>query len=1081
MTAHWAVLAAAALTILVAATVAAALTVFAGQALPRAVRHDLGLAAGTSLSVTALVHDPGQAATGGAALRSRIAAAMPGVPFSFDQALWSDPLELVPGALPASPASTGRGDITLLQAASFTAISSQAELTTGRWPASQKQASGANQPIPAALPATAAALLHVAPGDVLRLRDRITNALVSFDITGLFQRRQLAGTGSSYWQLSYLPASGRSASSGSATYGPLVVSQAALGSALTMFSGAWVAQPDMTAFGDGALTPVSASVTALAGSLPKSSFLNGAQLVTSLPAVLTQTASNLTVARSMLVISALELLLLLIAALLAVARLLAAQREGESVLLAARGATRSQLTGLTATEVIPLAALVSVGGALAGVELASALVAAGPLGRAGLRLSDLAGIWPDAFAAAVAVTVIAAAALLTPALAVSTGVARIRRGRQALVAEAARASADVALVVLAVLAGWQLRHYSAASDGGAGIDPVLALAPALALAAGSVVTLRLLPLGARLADRLAVRGSRLTAALASWQFTRMPIRRNGTALLLTMAVATGTLTLAQHASWLRSGADQAAFSTGADVQVDLSAPLEPGAAGAVTAAGGVRHALAVSAQDQASPGEVIALDATQASQVVRLRADESSLSPPSLFHLITPAGQLPGTVPPRTQPGARPGTIGFTATLGSVPTVAAAHTAPLQPATVTLTVLDRTGAAYQLMTGSLAADGRPHLLVASLGGARASYPLTVAAITVTFLLPPSAGPPVDLTVTGLPLAGWTQQASLLGPADLPGGVVAEPSDGPTHSTSQSATFTFVSGNLPSGLPGVPRSALSAQVPGQLLLLPGASAVAAIPAIATKAFLTANSESIGSVVPAFVAGSQVPLQIVAEVSSFPTVTAPGGALITDLGSLQEYLARRSLPPLPVSQWWLATAGGGVPPGLAAAVPAGTVITSAAQLAAAAGRDTLSAAPQQVLLALAAAAALLAVTGFWVSIAADLRRRRGETALLAALGVTRRGSAAQLCLEKLLLSLPSAALGVLIGALVARLLVPAVTLTPAAQQPTPPAVTVDDLPQAIAFALAVAVLPAVTAALAAIRRPDPAAELRAAEQA
>jgi ABC-type antimicrobial peptide transport system permease subunit len=101
------------------------------------------------------------------------------------------------------------------------------------------------------------------------------------------------------------------------------------------------------------------------------------------------------------------------------------------------------------------------------------------------------------------------------------------------------------------------------------------------------------------------------------------------------------------------------------------------------------------------------------------------------------------------------------------------------------------------------------------------------------------------------------------------------------------------------------------------------------------------------------------------------------------------------------------------------------------------------------------------------------------LLAALGVTRRGAALQLCLEKLLLSLPAAAFGVLLGTLVAWLLVPAVTLNPAAGLPTPPAITVDDLPQAIALALAVAVLPAVIAALAATRRPDPAAELRAAE--
>ena len=122
-------------------------------------------------------------------------------------------------------------------------------------------------------------------------------------------------------------------------------------------------------------------------------------------------------------------------------------------------------------------------------------------------------------------------------------------------------------------------------------------------------------------------------------------------------------------------------------------------------------------------------------------------------------------------------------------------------------------------------------------------------------------------------------------------------------------------------------------------------------------------------------------------------------------------------------------------------------------------------------MAAAAALLAITGFWVSIAADVRRRRGETALLAALGVTRREAAVQLCLEKLLLSLPSAVLGVLLGTLVAWLLVPAVTLTPAAQLPTPPVITEHVLPQAIAFALAVAVLPAVAAALAGARRPTP----------
>jgi ABC-type antimicrobial peptide transport system permease subunit len=143
--------------------------------------------------------------------------------------------------------------------------------------------------------------------------------------------------------------------------------------------------------------------------------------------------------------------------------------------------------------------------------------------------------------------------------------------------------------------------------------------------------------------------------------------------------------------------------------------------------------------------------------------------------------------------------------------------------------------------------------------------------------------------------------------------------------------------------------------------------------------------------------------------------------------------------------------------------------------------LSAAPQQALLAVTGAAALLAVTGFWVSIAANVRQRRAENALLAALGVAQRSAAAQLFLEKLLLSVPSAVLGLLLGSVVARLLVPAVTLTTTAQQPVPPPVTVFDLAQTVPLAAFIAIVPALAAALVVIRRPDPAAELRAAEAA
>src|SRR5581483_11044309 len=113
--------------------------------------------------------------------------------------------------------------------------------------------------------------------------------------------------------------------------------------------------------------------------------------------------------------------------------------------------------------------------------------------------------------------------LLGPVLrTVMPGAARVRRGRQAAIAGLARSGADLALVVLAGLAIWQLRHsliVAPSANGSSGINPVMALAPALAVAAGTVILIRLLPLAARGGDRLASRGSRLPLSLASWQIS----------------------------------------------------------------------------------------------------------------------------------------------------------------------------------------------------------------------------------------------------------------------------------------------------------------------------------------------------------------------------------------------------------------------------------------------------------------------------------------------------------------------------------------------------------------------------------
>jgi hypothetical protein len=1080
MTAHWVVLAAAALTTLVAAAVAAALAAFAGQALPQAVRHDLVVAPGTSLAAAGSFAsgNPAQTST---AFRAAIADELGGVPFSFWQGIWSDPLGFQVGSLPAKPATIGAGDTPLLQAAALDGVADHAVLVAGGWP--WQAAAAAGGAIPAALPATTAASLRLRPGDVLRVQDRDTNAHVSFVLTGLYAERHAPATAASYWQLNSIPASGSSTASGFTTYGPLVVSAAEFPGRLAISTGTWVAQPDMADFNADDLSAISADVGAIENALQGSNLLSGLTVTTNLPTVLADTGDNVAVARSLLGISALQLLVLAVAALLAVARLLSGQREGETALLTARGATRWQLTGLTAAEVIPLSLITALAGGVAGVWLSRVLGATlyrpatvgGGVPNGGISLSA-PGTWVDALAAAAVVALLSIGTLLFPVVRPGPGAAQIRRGRQAVISGATRAGADLALIAVAVLACWQLRRYSAVSSSANGpsvIDPVLVLAPALALAGGTVLTLRLLPAAARGVDRLSAGGRGLTSALAGWQFSRQPLRQGGAALLLVMAVATGTLALAQHQSWTRSAADQAAYVSGADVQVNLGDLMPAGATTTITQAKGVRAAMAVSVDQEATPARVVALDAAQAPHVALVRADQSNLSPSALFGAITPAS-APGGVPL----AGRPAAIQFGVRLSR---------SSLGPVTAQFTVTDATGAAFQLAASApFAADGRPHVLTASLGGAHAAYPLRLRQVVLYYTLPSEKRQenPVTLTVAGATPTTWAAAASSPDlSSQLSGGGVVGPSAQPRTIGWQSAAggaallFSPGYGQLSSS-PGVPGSVVE-PASGQVTLTAAGAVPTAVPAIATQAFDNQNHVSVGSTVQTTINGITVPADIVAVVDAFPTMTGTG--LVMDLPTLETFLINHGTAPVPVTQWWLATDHGQVPPSVTRALPPGATITNSAALAAATAADPLSAVPQQALIAMAVAAAVLAISGFWVSIAANVRQRRAENALLAALGVNQRSAAAQLFLEKLLLSIPAAALGLLLGTVVALLLVPAVTLSPTAQTPVPPAITLFDLPQTIPLAIAVAVLPALAAALVVFRRPDPAAELRAAEAA
>jgi hypothetical protein len=1043
--------------VLAASGVTAALVSFSVRTLPAAAQRQLLRAGPPSVTFDGQL-TPAQASAAGHAISASVRAAFGTVPVTVNSARWSDPLSL--------PGAASRG--LQLQAAALGGITASASLAGGAWPGPPQR----GQPIPVAVPAPTARVLRLTPGRLLIVHDGYSGVTVRLRVSGTYRQRRQAAP---YWAATIrLRDVSGSPQDAVLSPDPLIVSPAAFGPGhLPVILASWVALPHLAEVSPDRYAGLAAGLQAMQARLQDPGQFTGLAVTTSLPQVLADTGRSLAVARSLLLVGALQLLLLAAAAIALCARLLAGQREAESALLAARGMARRQLARRAIAEAVVLAAGPAVAGAIAGSALAGLAAGARPAGRA---LVPASAWW----AAAMIITGCVSAMVwpvLSPA---DPAAADVRRGRPLSLAGTARAGADVALIALAAIALWQLRLYSAASrsaTGSLGVYPVLAIAPALALAGATLIPLRVLPAVARVLDALTGHTRRLGAALASWQISRSPVRQAGPALLVVLAVATGTIALAQHDSWHQSAEDQASFGAGADTRVDLAAPLSLGQLGEVTRAPGVTAAMPVARLAYAGgAATILAVDSGLAAATVLLRPDFAALPATSLWRAIRSPGQASGLMLP-----GRPARLQISAQLRP----AAAERGLVLAASVS--VQDADGIVYSVPAGLLTA-GRPQLVAPLSGAAAGGYPLRLLGISMSYNLPGRARPgQLGLTITsmsdsaaaagpfpapfaaGRALRRWGTGLTVPG-ADLGSrGLVQPVQSRPAAITGGGLSLAFAPGG------GMLRAgSILVPVPARLTLSAPVS-TATIRAIATSAFLAARHLTVGDIT-SFSAGStSIDAVIVAAVRQFPTISsARGGALIVDQAALQDQLLAHSAPPLPVTEWWLRTASGRTPPGL----PAGAVVTSRAAVAATVLASPLNQSQQLALLAVAVAAALLAALGFAASVAASMRERRTQGALLAALGVNRAGQARQLCLEQLMLSTPAAAVGLLLGAGIARLLVPAVTLTALGLPPVPAVLVQVPLGWAAILAAAVTAVPVLAAAATVARRPDPAAQLRAA---
>ncbi|MEU0720055.1 FtsX-like permease family protein [Streptomyces lavendulocolor] len=1048
--AHAPLTAAALLTVLLTTTVLTALAAFSGSVGDAALRRTLHgeAASAASLVVTAQV-PPARRAAADAAVREGARGTFGGLPVTVRRLERSGSYALPREAGPPA-ARTGEPDLT-----HFAALDrSRVRLPRGTWPGPPSRSH-----VEAALPEAAAARLGLRPGSVLTLTDRLGGKPLAVRITGLYRP---ADTADPYWRLDTLGGRGVRTVVFT-TYGPLLTDPSAFGSGrVSGDETSWLASADFRALTTDRVAALREAATTGPRTLAADPALGGAASArTTLPAVLDESERALRTGRSTLMIVAVQLVLLAAYALLLVARLLGAERADETELLRARGGSARRIAGLAAVEALLLALPAVVAAPLLAGPLTRLFASGGALERIGLRLGDVppGRVWP----VSLAVAACCAAAVMAPALVAAAGPARSPRARAGASPAALRAGADVGLLVIAAVAYWQLDRRTAPSGGGTpgggpGVDPLLVVTPALALLAGTVLALRLLPPAARLAERRAAAGRGLFVALVGWQFGRRPLRGAAPVLLLVPAVATGMLAIGQSASWDRSQRDRADFATGAPVRVLDDRTGDPGPAGAYARLPGVRDAAPAHRAVTELPGDrtatVLALDTARVRHPMGLREDLVDGPPGRLLAALAP--------PHRARPGVPlpDGTVRLRLTTRTTGASARVD--------VAVTVEDRHGLAHRLPVEAGTAD-----LGAAFGGP--AWPVTLTGVEVSGRLPHRVGErhrfvlerlvAVAADGTGRPVPalpdGWrarvTDGADPAGgrpvavgssagtPLDLAydtGAASADPRTGPRHFTVRA---------------GAPRPAPAATVP----------------AVATDAFLAATGAAEGQRMEITLAGRRLGVTLTGTVRALPTTTGEGGggALLVDLAAVRS--AGVDLAP---TEWWLDPAPGRTAE-VAAALRAapdrypGPVLVrdeAAAELL----RDPLGVGPRSALTAAAVAAAALAAVGFAVSAAGALRERAGEFAVLRALGAPRRRPARLLAAEQGLLVGVGLLVGLALGAVLTRAVVPLVVLTGEAARPVPP-VLVELPPGRVALLLAgTAVLPLLTVAALALRRHDPA---------
>lgn len=1050
LTVDWLILAAGAVTVLLAMVLLAAGPIYADAVTQSSLRRALAEAPHSESTVVIDVRTPpDHFATVDDIATAALDNALAGVGATVVRVSDAEALEL--------DRETEDDVVQLAQVRSMEAIEEHASLIEGSWPRSGLET---------AVSSVTADQLGLSPGDAVSLIDRRDRSRqVELELVGVFQPED--GT-DPYWLQEGLVLDGITETPGFHTFGPFVVAPDALAATTTRVIAEWRAFVDFDSLEVSDASRLRARVAGLSRTLNDAlatvddagSRFSEFGVETELDGLLAGTARSLTVTRSSVLALLIQLAILAGYALALTAGLLVETRSTETYLLQARGVSPPQMVGVAALEGVLLTVPIALVAPSVAAWTLERIAAVGPLSTIVLEVAPT--VTGESRVIALIAAAFAVIGLTWPAwrsARSASGTTR-RSGRQRSRSGAQRAGIDIALLSLAVLAFWQLQslgpEVSATVQGRFGIDPVLIAAPTLGLLAGAVLALRIVPLLARLGERIAGSGRGSVAALSAWQVARRPVRYARSALLLIMAVAIGFFATSYSSTWLQSQRDQADFQVGADLRVAPNRRTGDSVSDlhlltAQHSIHGVARSMPLSRVSGPVPGtdtlgEFVLLDSSSASQVVEVRSDLAPAFGSLMSELEAGRYTLPGI-----ELAGEPERIGVMLeaveegilAIDVIPDFGGAE-GELLPTEfggeVSVVLRDDDDLLHRVRLGQLAVNEGTQTLEASLLGEldgtrlRPAYPLHLVAIEIASGYPSFAEREVTLDLTQIVTSSgdgssetipldpetWNERVDTLGQAFAPARIT-------------------LSEHPEGGLRVVIDTGLSFQALAVYSFRLPALTPSTYPVVVTSSWLDESNRDVGDEVSfGTLRTGRTNAVVVGTIEAFPS-TEPRAreVVITDLPTYQAVRYSPGAPIADIGEHWLEVDGD---PDHVSEALRGQPLEARAVEGRAERFLTLSTDPVALgtIGALSigfVAAAVFAAVGFAVSATVSARERITEFGLLRALGLSSRQLGSWMTLEQGVLVISSLGFGTLVGWALTTVILPLVTVTQLGTRPIP----------------------------------------------